>query len=236
MILNDEGEIVPVVEAEANLSTFGPTKYPEAKLLKTVRGDTSSRGTCTLYTTVYKGSYDSSTKKYNFSTHSKVAWSEPVWMGGADYHGSGWDYLLQSLPNTFTINSDTLDCAWWKTAGVADSWWYSSSYDDGKVWTSRGNGKSNYVQWNIKDEAQWDPLGYCIALADANLTVTSRGPASSSDRVIRSYYVHTWDSATLNVGVSASTTKECLLTLSPSTESKSWKLYSYVTFNDSSLK
>ena len=143
VILNDEGQIVPVVEAEANLSTFGPTKYPEAKLLKTVRGDTSSRGTCTLYTTVYKGRYDTSTKKYNFSTHSKVAWSEPVWMGGADYHGSDWYYLLQSLPNTFTINSDTLDCACWKTAGVAESWWYSSSYDDGKVGTSRGNGKSN---------------------------------------------------------------------------------------------
>ena len=69
-------------------------------------------------------------------------------------------------------------------------------------------------------------------MAIGNLTVTSKGPGSSSNRYIRSYYVHTWDEINLDVEVSVSSAQETVLGLSTSSSSKSWQLYSYVSFND----
>lgn len=91
LVRNEEGEMIPEVISVAQ-EDFSLTGQVVAKPLYTKRGDESYRGMCTLYTTVYKGSYDSSLKQYNFSTHSKVSWSTPVWLGGENYHGSGWDY------------------------------------------------------------------------------------------------------------------------------------------------
>ena len=238
LIQNAEGEMIPEVEEVELVTTDDllPSKLNIAEALYTKRGDESVRGTCTLYTTVYRGSYNSSLKKYNFSTHSKVDWSEPNWIGGANYHGSGWDYLLQSLPSKFTITGDSLDTSWWQTTGAADRWWFSSNYDDGYVWASRSDGGSNYIRWDIKDEAKWDVLGACTALAIGDLTVTSKGPGSSSNRYIRSYYVHTWDEINLDVEVSVSSAQETVLGLSTSSSSKSWQLYSYVSFNDATFE
>lgn len=232
---NEAGEIVPDFSKQS-LDLTPISSEILVKPLTTKRGAESPYGTCTLYTTVYRGAYNSSTKCYNFSTHSRVSWSEPKWIGGENYHGSGWDYLLQSLPNTFVISTDSIDTKWWHTDGGADKMWFTSEVPNENSYVSRNDGGINYIQWAIKDEARWDALGLLTAVAEIDLTVTSKGPGSTATRKIQSWYVHTWDQVSMQVGIQASSSKQTDLNLTLSSASKSWKIYAYVNFTNSNFK
>lgn len=220
---NADGELVPYEEEVASKDLFTNVAYAG-------EGSTSLKETCTSTTGIYLGGYDS-TKGCNYYTSTtNIHWNLPNYIGGKSYHGSGADYILQSCPTSFTTTSDSMYPSYRITTDYGNTWQDANPGTPGvDYW--RSDGGSNYIKWCIKDEPYFDVLGACVALKDALLVVRSDSKGTTATRKINSYYVHSWDSISITVQVSASSTKEVGLTITPSSTSKSWQLYSYVTFN-----
>jgi hypothetical protein len=174
----------------------------------------SRKGNFLMYTTVSRGS-QSANGNYKYTAKTYGSWYNNA-SGGEDFPDSGDDFILQASPNTFSRVSDNLTATY--------NYDPPTGTEGREFWSESGD--STYVRYGIKD----DPLGY-RQLRNFTLTTVSEGPKSSGYRNIGSYYVHTWESMTLDVNISASSSKSVSLTLKPEKTSSSWQLYNYVSFN-----
>lgn len=182
----------------------------------------NGRGSFLFYTTVNGGEDVDSGSNYNYYTNTIGEWST-VSLGNDETTQSenGYDYVLQTSPNTFSRVYDTMTVTYQTTSGTTNNGISGSQF-----W--RENGDETYSQYRIDDYYVKSGFGrFC-----KNFTLYSRisGPKSGERRMIRSYYVHTWDAISLSVSVSASTDKGVALTLTPSSITKSWQVYNYVSF------
>ncbi|MEZ3420992.1 MAG: hypothetical protein K1V95_03630 [Eubacterium sp.] len=184
-------------------------------------GNTSSKGYFTMQTTISKTTTSNSAGEYKYTTQTKGYWSESSYKGGSDYPASGDDFIIQSVPNTMKISSDSLAALYHYYIGTTDNYYGRL----GKEYY-REDGGDNFVKYSVED----DPLGL-NQLESVKLNTVTWGKPSTSTRKINSYYVHTWTSMSVKVSIGASTSSEVTLSITPEKESKSWKLYSYVTFN-----
>lgn len=174
----------------------------------------------TLQTKIVRTDTKNSAGEYQYKTTTTGKWSTSSWIGGEKYPAGGSDFILQSVPTSMTIGSDSLR-TWYFEMVEPESWFGRPGQE---YW--RENGGSSYIRYGVKD----DPFGP-NQLKSYDLFTTCWGKPSSATRKINSYYVHTWTEMTLSVSVSLNTSKEVGLTLSPGKEKKSWQLYNYVTFN-----
>ena len=151
-----------------------------------------------------------------YYTTTVGAWSKNSFVGGENYPSFGDDWVLQSVPNTWTTSSSYMTAKFDTnpTVGVeGDDFW-------------EADGGDSYVKYVVRD----DPLGWHQNKGFV-LECTSAGPVSRGEqRIIHSYYVHTWASMSLDVSVSASSEDEVSLSLSPSLKEKSWSLHNKVDF------
>jgi hypothetical protein len=140
-------------------------------------------------------------------------WSTDSIRSGSGYQSYCDDYVFQSLPSQLTITGDSFSSTYWSkgTKGV-----------EGDDYQCIG-GNNNYIQYTVAD----DPLG-SRTLQKFDLIVTSEGLASTSARLIRSYYVHTWRSVSIS---SITYSSSGALSITASNSDKSWKVYNYVSFN-----
>lgn len=158
-----------------------------------------------------------------YITSSWATWERGSWIGGANFPASGHDYLLQAVPDSFSRQSHNFMCLY-NTSGSPDL--TSSAYNgtEGIHYTIM-NGGNTYLQVELKD----DPLGFG-RLSMCILSTTQRSN-SSGLKTVNSYYIHTWKELDISVSISAHSSKEASLTITPSISEKSWQVYSYVTFN-----
>ena len=213
--VNSDDQLAAISYTEAPL-LFENDHYervPVARAAEYKEGTTNSTGKFSMYSTVSRA-YDGS--KYTFITQSCGAWSANSIIGGSDYPSGGDDFILQSVPNTFSRVSDDFTAYFTSspTTGVSGSDFWAT--DGGK----------NYLKYVVKD----DPAG-----ARQNksfwLKAISYAPASSSIRQVNSYYVHTWKQLSISVSVAATSAKVVSLSITPSIQDKSWTLYNYVSFD-----
>lgn len=218
-IYEDHTERIEKEKTPSLLTIVLSGAFPIASAATTAEGDKAykARGNFVIVTIVSKqnnGTYNTSTM---------ATWEKGSFVGGEDYPASGDDYVIQSVPASFSRLSHDFYCLYNKSSDSE----LVNSYDgvEGKEY-SVSNGGNTYVRIDVKD----DPLG-TARLAMAILTVNSASEPYSGYRTINSYYVHTWKSMTIDITIGVNTKKEATLTISPSIAEKSWQVYSYVTFN-----
>lgn len=169
-----------------------------------------------LYTYVSRETSANSDGNYRYTTKTVGYWDTNSFIGGKKYPAAGEDYVLQSTPSGWVRSSNSMTASY-------DS--YPSFGQSGTdFWACTGG--ENYIKYAILD----DPLGW-RQNKDFTLVCKTSAPASSSNRMINSYYIHTWDTLTIDVSVSATSNKSVTLDFDPSIDNKSWELYSYVTFS-----
>lgn len=183
---------------------------------KTKKGSPSDKYYFTLVTTITRRG---TSNPYTYQTCSTGTWSKNSATGGKKYPASGEDFILQTCPTSMSRQSDSINIV----------------YNHGRtaksgVDYSRKDGGANYIQYSVAD----DPAGI-NQMKSCTLIVNSTGKANSShNRMINSYYVHTWKSLSISVSASASLNSDkqygISLTITPTINEKSWNVYSYVTF------
>ncbi|MCL2279753.1 MAG: hypothetical protein FWC20_10170 [Oscillospiraceae bacterium] len=179
----------------------------------------SKKGKFSLWTSVVRDYSALSNGQYKYTTRTNGAWSENSFVGGTNYPASGNDYVLQSTPNTWTRKSHSMTAQYDNNprTGVSGT----------DFWAE--NGSTNYIRYVILD----DPFGIAQARQNKSfaLSCVSEGPAASTARMINSYYVHTWSKITISASISASSSKEVALSITPSKTTDQWQLYNYISFN-----
>lgn len=178
-------------------------------------GSASKKYYFSLVTSVTRNNTQNANGKYKYKCKSTATWSENSFVGNSKYPDSGDDYILQTVPNSFAIKSDNLDLQY-NYDGVAENGEHYSMVDMG----------NHYIEYSLVD----DPLGI-NQMEKCVLTTTCRAKDNSKDRMIRSYYVHTWKEMNLDVSVSVNSSAEVELTLEPSLPEKQWQVASYVSFD-----
>ncbi len=154
---------------------------------------------------------------------SWATWEKGSWIGGSKYPASGYDYLLQSVPDSFSRLKHSFTSIY-NTSNNPDLTSGVYTGVEGKEYTI-SDGGNTYLKVKMKD----DPLG--LSRLAMCLLSTTQSSSSGGLRTINSYYVHTWKDMDISVSVSLHSNKEALLEITPSISEKSWQLYSYVTFN-----
>lgn len=213
----------PLAEVDGHLERIKATSSPFALTASAASEKTSGASikyNFTLRTKIVRTDTKNSAGEYQYKTTTTGKWSTTSWIGGEKYPDGGADFILQSVPTSMTIGSDSLR-TWYFEMVSPESWFGRPGQE---YW--RENGGSSYIRYGVKD----DPFGP-NQLESYDLFTTCWGKPSSATRKINSYYVHTWTDMTLDVSVSLNTSKEVGLTLSPKKAEKSWQLYNYVTFN-----
>lgn len=154
---------------------------------------------------------------------SIATWEKGSWIGGEKYPASGYDFLLQSIPESMSRKSHEFSCLY-NTSGSSDL--TNSAYygTEGTHYTFTTGGHS-YLQVKLKD----DPIG--LGRLYMCILRTNLSGSSTAWRTINSYYVHTWKDLDISVSVSAHSGREVALSITPSISEKSWQVYSYVSFN-----
>lgn len=183
---------------------------------RSVSSSPNGRGMFSMYTIV---GVDDSTDPGIYVAWTCGSWSENSFVGGENYPGAGYDYVLQSTPSTFVRYEDSLSVHYntLNTMGVEGE----------NFWREAGN--TYYVRYALED----DPLD--MRQCDSFILATrSYGPLSNGEyRQINSYYVHTWQQMTVSVSVNAGIYPERSISLqiTPGNVNKAWQVYNYVTFN-----
>lgn len=213
---NEEEKNFVRVKQEKVLKNNPITGFVALASEKTERGNPSDKYYFTLVTTVTRRG---TSNPYTYQTCSTGTWSKNSTTGGKKYPASGDDYILQTCPTSMSRQSDSIRIVYnhGRTA--------KSGFD-----YSRKDGGKNYLQYTVAD----DPAGI-DQMKSCTLIVNSTGNADSlHDRMINSYYVHTWKSLSISISASASLNSDMKygvsLSITPSVEEKSWPVYSYVTF------
>ncbi len=150
-------------------------------------------------------------------------WERGSWVGGKNYPASGHDYLLQSVPDSFSRLSHDFSCLY-NTSGSPDLTSKAYNGTEGKEYTITDGGNT-YIKVKLKD----DPFG--LGRLSMCILQTTHRSSSNESRTINSYYVHTWKEMDISVSISAHSSREASLTITPSISENSWQVYSYVTFN-----
>lgn len=190
----------------------------EASSYKESNEVTKNKGNLALSTWVSRCGYNKNTKKYTYVSHTTATWSKNSAIGGSNYPASGYDYIASTVPKNFTITKDVCHAVY--KSGNKEL----NGKEGTDFWSF--DGSNNYTVYELKD----DPVGP-RQLKTVGLTITSKASSNKNDKRISSYYFHTWKKISMDISVSANTTKEVTLSFSPSVKEKNWKLYSYVNFN-----
>ena len=174
-------------------------------------------GNFLLYATLdYDRSYTEAngTIRRYYTVKTYGTWVKNSALGGENYPASGYDYVHQTVPNEFAIEQTDFSCR----------------YDNGDSGTSSDymeqDGGDSFTEYRVKD----DPLGI-KQLKSFTLTSNVFAPASSSTRLVHSYYTHTWKSLSITTSVSVNSKKEVQLSISPSIENKSWTVHNRLSFS-----
>lgn len=218
-IYEDHTERIEKEKSPSPLAIMLSGIFPIASAVTTAEGTKAYKAKSNFVMVTIVSKQDNGT----YNTVTMATWEKGSFIGGENYPASGDDYIIQSVPTSFSRLKHDFYCLYNKSADSE----LVNSYDgtEGKEY-SVSNGGNTYVRIDVKD----DPLG-TARLAIAILTVNSASEPYSGYRTINSYYVHTWKSMTIDVTIGANTGKEATLTISPSIAEKSWQVYSYVTFN-----
>lgn len=176
-------------------------------------------GNFTLYTSVYRPSSPNADGTYEYTTVTHGAWSKNSFIGGYKYPADGEDFVLQTTPNT-----------WMRTSN-----YMYAHYDNSPEIGVSGKdfrlvkGDPSYLQYAICD----DPYEFATARQNKSFSMacTSNGDASTSARMIQSYYVHTWAGMSISVSIAISTRREVILNITPEITEQSWQLYNYLSFD-----
>lgn len=90
-------------------------------------------------------------------------------------------------------------------------------------------GSTHYIQYAIKD----DPYEFAKARQNKNFMLVCTYLANSSTfmRKINSYYIHTWEKMGISVSISASSSCEVTLEITPSMQENRWRLYNDLDFD-----
>ena len=195
--------IFPVAQA-ASVST-GPTAY-------------EAEGNFALLTMISKQSSG------HYIATSIAAWERGSWIGGSKYPATGYDYLLQAVPDSFARKSHSFVCVY-NTSGSSELSDNAYNGIEGSEYTIT-NGGNTYLKIKVKD----DPFGFS-RLFSCILSTTQISSSYAGNRTINSYYVHTWKDMDISVTISANSNREASLSITPTISEKSWQIYSYVTFN-----
>lgn len=106
----------------------------------------------------------------------------------------------------------------------------TTTYDDGAINPKgsyrRVTSKNNYAYYAVED----DPTGW-RQLRSASVITSSYAKYNKNAKRVNSYYIHTWKQLSLKTSISANTSKEVSLKITPSIKNKSWQLNNYVSFN-----
>lgn len=219
-IYEDHMERVQKKEKPSLFAKILTAIFPTAQAAQTASGPTAyeAEGNFALFTMISKqnsGEYIAS---------SIATWERGSWIGGAKYPATGYDYLLQSVPNNFARKTHSFSC-FYNTSGNPEL--TDNAYEgvEGSDYTIT-NGGNTYLKVKLKD----DPFGFS-RLSMCMLGTTQISSSYSSSRTINSYYVHTWKDMDINVSISVNTSREAALNITPTISEKSWQIYSYVTFS-----
>lgn len=235
---SEEKNIINTIQSDEELVAIGYTETPlviedghferitadnsRSSITHTKQGAPALNYNFVLSTKVSRTSTVNSAGQYEYEVESHGIWNGNSWTGGAQYPDTGDDFIVQTVPNSMTIRSDSLRVLYPNPIPL-DSTNYFGRY--GQEY-SRPYATSNIVKYSYKD----DPLGI-NQVNEVTLFTTVDGTAKSSTRTIHTYYIHTWDEINISIEVAANTSKEVTLTLTPSIDNKSWPLCSSVAFN-----
>lgn len=219
-MLNENKQLAAISFTEAPL-LFKEDHYERVTATDDATHKTSKpneNGKFTLYTYVSRDSFKGN-GVYSYTSTTFGSWSENSAKGGRDYPDSGTDYVLQTVPTTWTIQDE-------KMIAIYDNDPYIGK--EGQEFWSMDGGE-NYLQYAIED----DPYDFAKARQNKNFSLecTWDGDATTSSRIIRSYYVHTWTQLSISVSATIKMDKTVELSITPSIEEKNWPLYNKVTFN-----
>lgn len=186
----------------------------EASASYSETGDEKEKYYFSLFTKVMRNETKDSKGRYKYTCKTYGVWSKNSALSGKKYPAPGDDYMIQAVPNSFTRNSDS----------------FNLIYNTGKdakegVHYSLCDGGSNYVEYSIVD----DPFG--LAQMEQGTITTVCYAKEDDDRTINSYYVHTWKAMDIDISFTVNSNKEVALNIDPENVDKSWKVYSYVTFD-----
>lgn len=194
--------LFPIANAQ---SATGPNAY-------------EAEGNFTLFTYVTKESNGT------YTVGSMALWDYGSWIGGEKYPASGYDFLLQAVPESFYHLSHNFNSIYTKSGNIQvtpDAYTGREGYE-----YTITDGGSSYMQVKLKD----DPIGLA-RLSACTFETNSASDNYNGYRKINSYYVHTWKSMDISVSVAGNSGKEVSLSITPSVSEKSWQVYSYVSFN-----
>lgn len=209
--MNEEGEMIRIPNVDSKEEGF--LKRAGAAIAIT-KGEESLKYYFSLCTIVSRTYSIDSEGYYTYTCRTVGSWSENSALSGKKYPAGGEDYILQTTPNTFSRQSDSLVLTYNNglTAESGVHYW-------------KENGDTTYIRYAIVD----DPLGVNQMSSCVLTTVCKAKP--STNRMINSYYVHTWKAMSLSVSVDVSSEKAVSLSITPGISDKSWQVYSYVTFD-----
>lgn len=207
VFVEDHYERISTTEANDNGIALASVEFGETQ---------NKKSNFYLYTSVSRATKANANGTYEYKTTTSGYWADNSFIGGEAYPATGDDYVLQSTPKgwirktcSMTAKYDTNP-----TTGVNGS----------DYWPCAGG--ESYIKYAILD----DPLGW-RQNSSFTLSCTTNAKASSSDRMINSYYIHTWASLSIDVSVDITSEKSVSLKIDPSIKNKSWPLYSWVTFD-----
>lgn len=224
--LQKENELMAVSIAEApvrlvedhyeRIATSEASTYATAQRRIEYGQAEKKEGNFVLYTDVERSATKDSNGKYTYTTTTSGFWSENLFIGGKKYPAEGEDYVLQATPKRWIRSSDSMSANYDTSS--------KKGIDGTDFWACEGG--ESYIQYAICD----DPSGW-RQNTSFELVCNTKAKASSDTRMINSYYIHTWQSLSIDVSVAASSEQSVSLNINPSIQDKSWKLYSYVSFN-----
>lgn len=206
-------------EDNVNLTLLG-ISASAADITKT--SDDSRRHKLTLKTTVIRRGVSN---PYSYQATTSGTWDNSASVfDGETQPAGGNDFVMQACPTVTTRSV------------------FSSTYNYSTNGSKKGqeginyfltDGKDSWVKYEVVD----DPLGLA-QLQTFSLMQTFEAKATSTNKKINSYYIHTWKQMSVSVSVGGTAgvsggkpTAGVSLSFTPTFSEKQWQLYNYVTYN-----
>lgn len=214
--MEEDGELLAVSFTEVPLVKVNGhyERVNSASRDASVSDDTEKGDYFLLYTSI-SGGDDAYYSGYRYRVVTYSSWQYVDYAGGSIGQATGDDQVIQACPTTFTRYSNNMTAKY----NISPTSGSSSDYaleDGGAYWT----------QYSIVDAP-----GTQRHLVNCQLETINSAPQSSDNRMINSWYVHTWDEMSVKVTLSAGTSSGVTLNITPESTSKSWKVYNSLSFN-----
>lgn len=216
----DHYERVPK-NAKSETSTFGITANA-GEVEWDADSSEAAKGKFTLTTMITR---QGDGNPYLYKALTIGVWDTSIsLLTGENKPADGWDYVLQSCP--VITSGDEFVCDYnYKTDG-------STSGKEGTHFIDTA-GEDSWVVYSVKD----DPIGLA-QLSAFTLTQPFKAKATTSPKKIHSYYVHTWDSMSIDASATGSAGKsggepsfEVGMEFHLSKEKKWWQVHNAVEYN-----